>query len=104
MKAALAIILALLASTGYLLFKDSYSGAPFYYTCNTSKSAGYPCYAWPVNGTFLVLDYYSASRITATIFSAQFIAQSIWKVIPKHPLIINDPNVAVAYAQDSTDP
>jgi len=103
MKAAIGISLFLLASAALLYFKDGYSGVAYFYTCNTSKSEGFNYYAWPVNGTFLTLDYISAYKITNTIKDAQFIAQTIWAVIPKHPLVINDPNVAVAYARDSVD-
>jgi len=102
MKAAIGVLI-LLASAALLFFRDGYSGVPYFYTCNTSKSEGSPCYAWPVNHTFLVLNYKSAHKITNTIQNSQFIARSIWDVIPKHRLIINDPNVRVAYAKDSKD-
>ena len=82
MKLALSILIFVLCSAGILyninVSKDGYSGVPYFYTCATSRTPPGPYFAWPVNNTFLILDYYAASRITNVLGDAQYIASSIW--------------------------
>lgn len=41
-------------------------------------------------------------RLTS-ILKAQFIVRTLWDVIPKHELLINDPNLMVAFAEDTKE-
>jgi len=106
MKVLIGVLLSLLVSAGIIYHfnnssGDSYTGSPFYYTCATSKTPPGLNYGWPVNGSLMLIDYYSAFRILSG--EGQYIASSLWKNIPKHDLLVSDPNIMVAYASDSKD-
>jgi hypothetical protein len=107
MKLLIAVLLSLI-STGLIYHcynnsSDNYSGPPYYHTSATSRTPPGPYFGWPVNGSLMLIDYYSAFRITVGI-DGQYITKSLWDNIPKHALFISDPNIMVAYAKDSTDP
>lgn len=110
MKITIAAILAIIAtaSVGLLIHQlasDQYSGVPLYYTCITG--GGSPAglsYGWPVNGSLMLIDYYTVIRFTDNyLANAQFITRSLWNSIPKHNLTILDPNAMIAHATDSAD-
>lgn len=59
-------------------------------------------YAWPVNGSLMLISSSLMQRLTNKL-KAQFLVRTLWDVIPKHSMLINDPNVMVAFAPDTKE-
>ena len=106
MKIYIGVLLAILASAGviyHLSQGDGYTGSPFFYTCQTARSPPGLTYGWPVNGSLMLVDYYSIFRITDSGSGSQYICSQLWANMPKHNLTIIDPNLMVAYATDGVE-